>query len=78
MAFEEVVPTVAVTKKGFRPASRSARIRSSRAGADIAKRSSTAMSRRFALPIPAILAAFSIDEWAWVEVYATRSPRQPS
>ena len=54
MAFEEVVPTVAQTKQGTRPARRSVSTCRARASGRIAKLSSTSISRKLARPNPAI------------------------
>ncbi len=40
--------------------------------------SSTSMRRRFSLPRPATIMAFSAEEWACVDAYAMRPPGAPS
>ena len=65
---DEVVPTVAATKQGTRPASRSAVITAASAPASMAKSSPTSIIRNAWSPKPAIRTAFSIEEWAWLEV----------
>ena len=77
MPFDDVVPSVAQTKKGTRPAAMSCWIAAASASGRIANFSSTGTSRRFARPIPATIAAFSIDECACEEVYATSRPSHP-
>src|SRR5215469_15505658 len=77
MALEEVVPTVAQTKQGTRPAALSCVIWLARASGRRAKFLSTGMARRCSEPRPAILAAFSTEECVWVEQYATNLPSQP-
>src|ERR1035438_10171474 len=64
IAFEEVVPTVAHTKNGVSPACRSASTCRAKASGRMARFSSTSISRRFSTPMPAIIAAFSREEWA--------------
>jgi hypothetical protein len=44
----------------------------------MANRSSHSMSRRFSRPSPAIITAFSTDEWAWLEAYATSRRVRPA
>src|SRR5208282_2994679 len=78
MAFEEVVPTVAQTKEGTDPARLSSAICRARALGFIANLSLTSISRRFELPIPAIIAAFCSDECVCVEAYATMRPLHPA
>src|SRR2546422_1891695 len=63
MAVDAVVPTVAHTKHGVRPARRSAAIARSSASGRIACPASTSMGRRLRRPMPAIPAAFSREEW---------------
>ena len=67
-ALDEVVPTVAHTKHGARPADRSRSIASRSRSGRMANCSSHSINRRFSRPIPAIMTAFSIDEWPCVEV----------
>jgi hypothetical protein len=63
IAVVEVVPTVATTSAGTRPAARSAAIAASSASGSIANVvGSTSTARTAALPSPAIRAALSMDE----------------
>ena len=62
-----VVPVVATTAHGFRPAARSARIASSSASGLIAYAASVATTRTFARPKPARSAALSTELWLWAE-----------
>jgi len=77
IAVEEVVPTVAQTKHGVCPARRSSSMARSSASGRIAWLASTSIRRTFRRPIPAMPAAFSSDECAWVEVYAVRTQSTP-
>src|SRR5215813_8456570 len=78
IALEEVVPTVAQTKNGARPAFLSCLICEASTSCRMAKSESTSINLRLAAPIPAIRIAFSIEECAWDEVYATSFPLHPS
>ena len=68
IAPEEVVPTVAVTKQGVFPVRRSSEMFRASASGRIAKSAFTSIDRRFATPNPATRIAFSMEEWAWVDV----------
>ena len=60
---DDVVPWVAQTKNGTRPAARSAAMASASASARIAKTWSWATSRSRSVPIPAMRSPFSTLEW---------------
>ena len=77
-AVVEVVPAVAQTKNGRRPAARSSATAAASASGSIAWRSSWATTRRLASPTPAMRTPFSIDEWACDVAYAIRSRGAPS
>ena len=62
---DEVVPRVAHTKNGTRPASRSAAIAAARASGRMANALSWATTRIASVPMPAIRSPFSTLEWAW-------------
>ena len=66
-AFKDVW-VVAETKHGSKPAWRSCWIWCCSAAGCMAKFLSTSIRRRFSRPRPAILTAFSMEEWAWVDV----------
>ena len=63
----EVVPTAAQTKKGTRPAARSSAMRRDRSCGRMAYFSSSSTRRSISEPMPAMRAAFSIEEWAWLD-----------
>jgi hypothetical protein len=63
-ASDDVVPAVAVTKNGTRPAARSAAMAVARASGRMAKAASASTTRRLSLPMPAIRRPFSTDECA--------------
>ena len=65
---QDVVPTVAETKNGLCPCFRSWAMARSSASGRIANVSSTSIARMLRRPMPAMPAAFSSDECAWVEV----------
>ena len=67
IAFVDVVPTVAQTKNGTSPFCKSFSIADSSKSARMANFSSTPITRRLFLPIPAIFIAFSNDEWVCSE-----------
>ena len=58
------MPWVAQTKKGVRPAARSASIAAASASGRIAKAASWATIRRRSVPMPAMRRPFSTLEWA--------------
>ena len=62
MLVDDVVPTVATTAIGSRPAPRSSAIATRRASARIENRSSTGMRRIASRPRPSVSTALSIDE----------------
>ena len=66
-AVEVVVPVVATTAQGRRPASRSTFTAASSASGRRAWRSSASMARTFVRPKPASSAAFSTELWLWRE-----------
>ena len=70
-ARDDVVPVVALTKNGMSPACLSALIFFASSSVRNEYRSSTFIVWRFSDPIPATIQAFSMDEWASVEAYAT-------
>jgi hypothetical protein len=63
-AVVDVVPAVAHTKKGRRPAARSSAMAASSASGRMANAASWATTRRLSVPTPATRTPFSIDEWA--------------
>ncbi len=65
MLVVEVVPTVATTAIGSRPAARSAAIAWASAGTDIRNSPSLSIRRTFSWPTPRTIADLSIEEWAW-------------
>ena len=67
-AVEEVVPTVAATKNGVRPAARSSAIAAASASGRSANASSTSIIRSWSGRNPAIRIAFSIELCAWLDV----------
>jgi hypothetical protein len=67
IAVDEVVPMVAVTKKGDHPARRSSSIARASASARSAYASSAGILRIPAVPTPATTAALSIEKCASVE-----------
>ena len=66
-ASELVVPMVAITRHGTRPAARSSSTAAASRSGRRAKASSTSISRTWSARSPATRAPFSSDEWACVE-----------
>jgi hypothetical protein len=73
----EVVPAVATTQKGFRPAASSAAMASARASGRMRNSASTGILRTFFWPMPSAIAPFSMEECDCSEVYKTRPGRAP-
>ena len=71
----EVVPIVAHTMTGVRPAARSSVMARSSSSGIMRNRSSTGMRRRLSSPSPAATVALSSELWAWSDMYTTHPPR---
>jgi hypothetical protein len=67
IAVEAVVPTVATTAVGTRPAARSSAMAASSSSGRSAKSSSVGIRRRPARPMPRVMQAFSTLLWASAE-----------